>query len=234
MKVLSWNIRQGGGRRVAGICHYLRSTAAHIIVLSEYRNNDAGLVIRKRMLESGYLHQVTHDERTGKNGVCIFSRLPFEATRYAGLDHGHGLLLLDLGPIRIFGAYLPHKKKHSLFKPIYDRVTKDEHLVLVGDLNTGVNFIDQRGDSFWYTEDLRLLREAGMADAYRHLHGSVKEFSWFSHGGNGYRYDHSYVSEALLPIVDECYYDHAPRESGLSDHAPMILVLGSTRPNAEV
>ena len=95
----------------------------------------------------------------------------------------------------------------------------------MGDFNTGKNFIDQKGDSFWYTSELKDLEEAGMVDGFRHVHGDVESYSWFSHKGNGYRYDHIYVSKDLLPLVKQCDYIHEARENKLSDHSPMILEL---------
>jgi len=69
------------------------------------------------------------------------------------------------------------------------------------------------------------LEKAGYVDAFRHIHGDAKEFSWFSHQGNGYRYDHTYLSDDLLPFISDCRYIHEWRDEGLSDHSPMVLTL---------
>jgi len=95
----------------------------------------------------------------------------------------------------------------------------------MGDFNTDKNFIDQKGDSFWYTKELKELKKSGMVDAFRHVHGDVESYSWYSHQGNGYRYDHIYVSEELLPVIQNCDYLHRARENKLSDHSPMFLGL---------
>ena len=78
----------------------------------------------------------------------------------------------------------------------------------------------------WYTDKLTALEKENYVDAFRHIHGQKEEYSWFSHQGNGYRYDHTYLSESLLPIVKNCYYIHEWREEGLSDHSSMVLELG--------
>ena len=102
----------------------------------------------------------------------------------------------------------------------------ERNFIVAGDYNTGKNYIDQKGNSFWYTAELENLEKVGMKDAFRHVYGDEEEFSWYSHQGNGFRYDHTYISEGLLPIVKDCYYPHEYRIDGLSDHSPMILELG--------
>jgi len=98
-------------------------------------------------------------------------------------------------------------------------------MILAGDINTGKNGIDQAGKSFWYTDKLEALEAAGYVDAFRSKHGDREEYSWYSHQGNGYRYDHTYVHEALIPFIQDCDYSHTEREAKLSDHALMLLDL---------
>jgi exodeoxyribonuclease-3 len=65
----------------------------------------------------------------------------------------------------------------------------------------------------------------GLVDAYRRLHPDDVEHSWLGRSGDGYRYDHCFVSRDLLPSLRSCFYDHEPRELGLSDHSAMVLQL---------
>ena len=51
------------------------------------------------------------------------------------------------------------------------------------------------------------------------------DVTWFSHQGNGYRYNHIYAIEELLPIIKKCDYVQEAREQKLSDHAQLILEL---------
>ncbi|HMT54361.1 MAG TPA: hypothetical protein PKD16_08970, partial [Saprospiraceae bacterium] len=94
-----------------------------------------------------------------------------------------------------------------------------------GDFNSGINGIDQVGDSFWYEDQLKEMNKIGYIDAFRFLHGDVREYSWYSHQGNGFRYDHTYIHESLSSVIKECYYLHECREKKYSDHAPMVLKL---------
>lgn len=71
------------------------------------------------------------------------------------------------------------------------------------------------------------LANAGIVDAYRAVHGyGVAEASWYwkNRGRTGgYRLDHIFASGHLRPVA--CWYEHRPRESGLSDHSPIVADL---------
>ena len=225
LKLLSWNIRQGGGSRVRPIVRFLAKQGAHIVVLSEFRNNDSGLFIRKKLLEQGYLHQFVSLTESDTNSVLVASKIPCNSRLFTttGLEHSHSVIAVDFEAFHLYGVYLPHKKKHALLPLLKDEIMKNSHAIIAGDYNTGKNFVDQKGDSFWYTDELNRLESAGMVDAFRHVHGDAEAYSWYSHQGNGYRYDHTYVSEALLPLVKECDYVHEVRKEGWSDHSAMLL-----------
>ncbi len=227
MKIVSWNIQQGGGRRAPAIVQYLTTARAHILVLSEFRNNATGVMIRKRLLDHGFSHQAASDLTKDKNGVLIASKYAFELDRpRQELEYAYGVLQCRFAAFHLIGAYLPHKKKHRLFEILLASAAQNQPLIIAGDLNTGHNFVDQKGDSFWYTKELDQLESSAMIDAFRHCHGQAKEYSWYSHGGNGFRYDHTYVKAEMLPVVKECFYDHQVRENKLSDHSAMVLKLG--------
>lgn len=228
ISILSWNIRQGGGTRTLGIIRKIAKIKPQIVILSEYRNNKHGGSIRNTLMDLGYRYQfVTHAD-TDVNSVIILSTLPCSSTTYhlRKMDYDANLVKASFGIFDVIGVYLPHKKKHKLFDILNEEAMTDTPLIIAGDYNTGKNGIDQKGDSFWYTDDLRKLEKEGMVDAFRHLHGNVKEYSWYSHQGNGYRYDHTYISGEVLPIVKSCYYLHEWREEGLSDHSPMMVEIG--------
>ncbi len=228
MKFLSWNIQQGGGSRVLGILKFIAEQNPDVLVLSEFRNNKSGILIRQKLLEKSYFSQAVSLPISDTNSVLIASKFPSDTRLFVngGLDFAHDVIAADYDAFHLYGVYLPHKKKHKLFNLLQEEVVKFNPAIIMGDFNTGKNFIDQKKDSFWYTEDLKKLESLGMQDAFRHIHGQVEAYSWFSHQGNGYRYDHIYVHEDLLPLVKSCDYIHKAREEKLSDHSPMILELG--------
>lgn len=227
-KLLSWNIRQGGGSRVLKIINKLSKENAHVVILSEYRNNASGNTIRNGLLKAGYRYQNVTASEKDKNAAAIFSKMPADQLLFpnSDIDYPHNVLSNRYDAFEIIGMYLPHKKKHNLFDLLIKKATNDFPVILAGDFNTGKNHIDQKGNSFWYTDKLVELEKAHCIDAFRFVHGDANEYSWYSHQGNGYRYDHTYISQSLTPLIKDCYYLHKWREEGLSDHSPMVLELG--------
>lgn len=229
LKILSWNIQQGGGTRLSKIIKNIAEEQADILVLSEFRNGGTGDRLRTSLMKIGYRHQVVTGAERGVNSVMIASTFAAGSELYSKADsvYTHNIATAVFPAFKVLGVYLPHKKKNTLLPFINELVKKDdEHYIIVGDYNTGINGVDQVGNSFWYEKELMQLNENGYVDAFRHIHGDVKEYSWFSHQKNGYRYDHTYVDKALLSIVKRCYYLHDWRISKLSDHSPMVLELG--------
>lgn len=212
---------------MAQIVAKLVGSKAQILVLSEFRNNAKGQLIRQSLLKYGYRHQAVTAAKSDDNAVAAFSKLPCDVSLYANADQTYSanILSLHFDAFSVCGVYLPHKKKHKLL-PFMEQIGKEKSYVFCGDFNTGHNGIDQKGDSFWYTDELKSLEKSGYIDAFRQMHNAKKEYSWYSHQGNGYRYDHSYVHEDLHSLVKSCDYIHEWREEKLSDHSPMMLELG--------
>ncbi len=57
------------------------------------------------------------------------------------------------------------------------------------------------------------------------LHPQAVDHSWFGRSGNGYRFDHVFVSRQHRGLPRTCRYLHQPRLEGLSDHAAMTVTL---------
>lgn len=228
-KILSWNIQQGGGSRISSISSYLLSAKAECIILNEFKNNEKGLSIRSKLLQAGWIHQAISGAPSDINSVLIASKFPGNVFLFPGeeKDYPFSCVRLELEAFDIYGVYLPHKKKHNWFPLILKQLKeRDRPAVIAGDYNSGINRVDQKGTSFMYSEYLGQLVDNGYIDAFRFVHDDVEEYSWYSHQGNGFRYDHTYCHESLLPLIKNCYYDHKAREEKWSDHSPMILELG--------
>lgn len=229
IKLCSWNIQAGGGSRVLPIIKAIAKSKSNIVALSEFRNNDSGNLLRNYLLRYGYRYQaVTHSSRND-NSVLVASLLPFNSEIYPSSDpqYSGNIIAAHFSAFSVLGVYLPHKKKHQLLEFI-TKLSSDHTspFIICGDYNTGVNYVDQKGKSFWYTDQLSKLKKSGQKDAFRLVNGEVEEYSWYSHEKNGYRYDHTFVDESLVPIVTNCYYNHQWRIDKLSDHSPMFLELG--------
>lgn len=229
VKLLSWNIQAGGGSRIMPLLKSIKESNSNIVTLSEFRNNTSGLLIRNGLLKAGFRYQVVTDSKPNENSVIIASNIPFSSRLYPLADpkYSGNIVTAEFGAFNLMGVYMPHKKKHILFKTAREALSKSSvPFILAGDFNSGKNYIDQKGNSFWYTEELVKLEEGGMIDAFRYVNEGVEEYSWFSHQKNGFRYDHIYCDNSLQTIIKDCYYDHSWRINKLSDHSPMFLEMG--------
>ena len=226
--VLSWNIRQGGGSRISKIAQAIKNLNPEVAALNEYRNNSSGNKLRTFLLSMGYRYQVVSHAKSHDNSAFLASRYPCSSAIFPGCDpeFDHNIVCGNFPAFDIYSVYFPHKKKHNLFPfLIEEELNRDRPAIIVGDFNSGINGVDQKGNSFWYSEYFGKLEAVNYIDAFRYIHNDKREYSWFSHQGNGYRYDHTYISRDLVPFIDDCRYLQKWREDGLSDHAPMLLTL---------
>ena len=104
--------------------------------------------------------------------------------------------------------------------------------LFLGDTNSGRIGLDEEVPAFNRVEDgwMRGLDEAGWTDAFRHLRGRRRAYTWYSpNGGNGFRIDQAFLNPALRPRLRRFRYDWgrpaAPSRSPASDHAAMVLDL---------
>lgn len=225
LKIIAWNIQQGGGRRVPSILAAIKKCQAEIVTLNEFKNNTSGLALRIGLMRQGYMHQVVTHSPANINSVCIAAKLPFHSNLHHHEidDFPYSIVSAEFDAFDVYALYLPHKKKHTLFSFLLEKLKRSRPAILCGDFNTGYNGIDQHGHSFWYSDQLDLLKEINYRDAFRYFHPEKEEYSWYSHKGNGFRYDHIWVHQDILPVLKNCYYGQEVRESKFSDHAMQLL-----------
>jgi exodeoxyribonuclease III len=227
--ILSWNILQGGGSRIPIIINAFKQLSTDVLILSEFRNNASGKLIKESLYKIGYTCFGETKAYGNDNSVLIASKhiCTFELYPESDPVYSQNIITANFSAFNIMGVYLPHKKKHQLFPFITKLVSNSATpFIVAGDYNTGKNFIDQKGDSFWYQSELLQFENEHYVDAFRTINGNMETYSWFSHQGNGFRYDHTYVHESLKPIIKNCTYLHDWRQNKWSDHAPMLLELG--------
>jgi len=117
-------------------------------------------------------------------------------------------------------------KKH-IFDFLYEQsqLANNKNIVITGDLNTGKHFIDEKGKTFCCADYFDLFEQNGIIDAWRHVNGDKKEYSWYSYARNGFRLDHFLVGSNLKNKIIDCQYIHAYRLNQISDHSMMKLIL---------
>jgi exonuclease III len=75
MTLLTWNIRHGGGARLARIVEELAAYDADVIALTEYRARP-GKALCAAMRERGWPYAETTEPSGNVNGIAVFSRVP--------------------------------------------------------------------------------------------------------------------------------------------------------------
>src|SRR5260370_7448684 len=81
MRLLAWNIRQGGGSRLARIADALAHHDADILVLSEYRGGEAAVRLLAALASLGYRHATALAPPAGRSGVLIAPLSVFPSPR---------------------------------------------------------------------------------------------------------------------------------------------------------
>jgi exodeoxyribonuclease-3 len=230
LRLLAWNIRQGGGTRLLAICEAITRHDADVLVISEYRGGDSALRLSEALERLGYPYRTALRPPPGKTGVLVAARRRFRA--HAALDETlpepYRLVHVELGRLSLCGVYMPNLLAKV---PYWEAVVAslaariDGHALAIGDFNTCRAYIDEPGaiDKCAYFMDR--VAALGFCDLWRHRYPEGREFSWYSHRGNGFRIDHAFLSPALARRAGPVRYSHDERVSGLSDHSPLLLDL---------
>jgi exonuclease III len=137
----------------------------------------------------------------------------------------------------LVGLYvIPHHRKAPALKPRYwgallaaAEQRRARPFLLVGDFNTGAHYQDEDGATFRCADQFKRLTQSGSRwfDAWRHFAGERREYTWYSRKG-GFRLDHAFVSEPLVPRLAACWYSHDEREQKVSDHSILLVELNTT------
>ena len=154
--------------------------------------------------------------------------------------------------VRLVSVYVPNGRsvgspafaqKLSFLDAMAERVRAigPGPLIVAGDINIAPGDLDVYDPRMYVgtthtslQERHRLARilDAGMVDAYRHLHPDEQQFTWWDyraghfHKGLGMRIDLVMVSNDLAPRLTFCGIDRDFRKGAKpSDHAPLLIEL---------
>jgi len=199
------------------------------------------------MLEdSGYRHHAGSSPQYRGNAVLLAARERFTPLvnpfGLADDEYPNAVVEARFDRLRVYGVYLPgqdRKRPHlrCLIAAAQRWNERDERALAVGDFNSGRNATDielnvgrsRLADEF-STADLYAELEEHWTEAWLHLHPEALEFSWYpfrkeapEKRRNGWRIDKAFVSNALLPGLQNAQYDHGFRLEGLTDHSGLIV-----------
>jgi len=235
VRLLAWNIRQGGGSRLTGIMAAIARHDADVLVLSEYRGGDSADRLRTALHACGYRYVTRLVPPPHRTGVLIAARRRFaeRGPVCPNVAEPWRLVDADFGGLRVTGVYMPNLKiKVPYWQTLVDacalRATGDA--VAIGDFNTCRAYVDEPGaiDGTAYFMDS--MDAIGFRDLWRHRYPDGREFSWYSHRGNGFRIDHAFLSPTLAERAGVVRYSHEERLAGLSDHSMLLLDLSKRNP----
>jgi exonuclease III len=233
LRLLTWNIRAGGGTRLPRIAEALAIHAADVLVLTEYRSGEAGLRLREALRAMGYTWLSPIEPPGICNGVLIATReRPGRIAHVsASVPEPWRMLTVTVGGLRLFGIYMPNLKAKL---PYWEALIEasgphaSRRALALGDFNTCRAYVDEPGATDVTAIFLDRIQTAGFRDVWRDRFPAGREYSWYSHRGNGFRIDHAFATACLARRIGVIRYSHAERLGGLSDHSALLVDI--TRP----
>jgi exodeoxyribonuclease III len=228
MKLLSWNIRQGGGSRLPRIADALRRQDADGLVLSEYRGGESGTRLLAALGALGYRHATRLAPPPNRNGVLIAARCPFRehGAVGSGLPEPYRMVSVEFAAFRLSGIYMPNLLAKVPYWEALIAALSFERAGLalaIGDFNTCRAYVDEAGAIDATAHYMDKIERIGFCDLWRRRYPEGREYSWFSTRGNGFRIDHAFLSHDLAARAGAIRYSHQERIDRLSDHSPLVL-----------
>jgi len=240
MKIATWNIRSGGGRRLPAIAERILAEDASLMLLTEFRTEPGRRLLE--LLALGDRHHVLATEPPkNANGLLALSTTPFEHAQCPIVPpascHRWLRFRLPVWDLEVLGVHVPNMGEPWNKAEYWDCLlrfaewAKDRRALVLGDFNTGLP-ADTQGAPFHLGDRMQRLIDLGWIDTWRAVHGEHTEYTWLSpNAGNGFRLDHCFVSPALAGDVERVAFGHDVRLNGLSDHSLLSIRLGITAAN---
>lgn len=245
MRIVSWNIRAGGGVRAAAIAEALLRWDPGLVALSEFRGTPPSAAIIAALAEGGLEHTwAAADPRIpGANALAIASAVPFRRYFAHRRPDARGRWLavqVATSPALTFAAvHIPNevtRRKWPYMAAVLEvaRAWQKRPAMIIGDTNSGRPLDDEESPVFGprYTAWFDAMEALGWRDAFRYRYPGRREFTWYSpNGRNGFRLDQAFVSRPLLPRLTAVQHawaesvDAPGRRDALSDHAALIVDL---------
>lgn len=245
IRILTWNISNPSIGRARRQFEWLLKTEANVIILTEAKYSD-GCLFLKNGLENVGFNVFFPEPSSNSYSVLIaekgFSgeRQPLDVTflpeRIAAVR-----LRSFLKDLVVVGMYVPSRgpaERRNVDKRRFQDQVIDllaslgnndfkKRMVAGGDLNVIPPDHEPRYSFFgdWEYRFYNAFLKFGMIDAYKYLNKHGQEHSWVGRSGDGYRFDHLFVSIDLSPHLSECRFIHEPRVEHLSDHSALYLLL---------
>lgn len=244
LRLLTWNVQHARLARAIEQYAFIKEQDPDVVVLTELPTSEAAAFFVDRFEASGY-HVRFIQPPAGEYGVLVATRLdtlcdPESVGRF---DHRACAVqcMKNDQKYLIVGLYVPsrggvegrnvRKVEFQSFAEgwLRERVASAAHhcVIVAGDLNVIEPDHEPHYGVFgeWEYGFYKSFLAAGLVDAYRVRRVGRMEHSWIGRSGDGYRFDHIFVSDTDASRIAECNYLHAARTQRLSDHSAMFLIL---------
>jgi exonuclease III len=242
VRIVGWNIRAGGGRRIERIARAVAKWAPDAVALSEFRDTPPSRALADMLSQQGLGYQLTSSDcqERARNALLVASRWPLrrvaptleskepaEPCRWLPVE-------IDAPERFILGAmHVPNrvtKRKYPFLDALLQQAARwqDSQAILIGDTNSGVPGIDEESPAFNGVEGrwMGAMEVAGWRDAFRAHAGRRRAYTWYSpNGDNGFRLDQAFLSPSMADRLVRAKHEWAggSRRSGVSDHANLIV-----------
>ncbi|MGH8897826.1 MAG: endonuclease/exonuclease/phosphatase family protein [Egibacteraceae bacterium] len=246
LRLLTWNVQHAAPTRARRQAAWLAGCDdADVLVLTEVRDAPGGQALIQALGEYGY-QVIVPDSSDGEYLVVV-------AARVGGLEAlpvrlGHlparfvaARVTLGAHTVGVVGLYVPSRgpqERRNEDKRAFQQAVSAQlprlatdlgrgPIVVAGDLNV-VEPEHQPHYAVFGEWEYRFYTDFAahhVVDAFRALHPAAVEHSWSGRGGNGYRFDHAFVTGQHRGLLRASRYLHQPRLEGLSDHSAMTVTL---------
>ena len=250
MRIVTWNVNSIR-RREEIVTAWLEANPCDVLLLQETKVTD-DLFPRAAFEQAGW--QLAIHGQKSLNGVAIVSRRPVsDVTTGLGddaLDDEARYIEASIEGVRVGSLYLPNGTsvgsdrfafKLRFFKALHAHIAAlrevDASFVIGGDYNVAPAEIDVydpqdcEGDICFHEDERagwRALVHTGAYDAFRVLHPTRRQYSWWDLRGGaferdlGMRIDHLLVSPDIADRLSDAGADPKTRAgTGVSDHVPV-------------
>lgn len=243
LSVFCWNISNPSIERAEKQAVWLRNRPENIFVLTEVKQSKGCLFLESYFKSYGYNVFFTKPNNQ-EYAVMIVSKLAMKQTIFSKnmnfLNSRLASVEIDFlgNNVEIIGTYVPSRdvsepkiiRKKTFLEELMKTFNKNAsniEKIFCGDLNIlePDHIPHYRFFKQWEYDFYKKIKDYDFIDAFRQLHPTKQDYSWIGRTGDGYRYDHCFISSNLIKKLSKSYYLHKPRENKLSDHAAIITEL---------
>ncbi len=248
IRLLAFNAQHASPRRARLQAAWIAGQeTADLVVLTEVGPGPGGHALIDALTGHGYTSVLAPEPAVPDYRAILASRSAALTAVPSGIDvlphRGPAATVTVAGQaIGLLGLYVPSRgpaeRRNQNKRAFQQAVTKalphflarfTGPVIIAGDLNIVEPGHIPHHPVFgpWEYDFYRSFSDAGLADAYRTLHPHATEHSWLGRSGQGYRFDHAFLTTRHQSQISSCSYLHAPRHQGLTDHAAMTLTLST-------